>query len=220
VGADLPSEPAGAAPLSTDHEPAVLGLLLAAGAGRRMGTPKALLHDDAGRSLVDRSVAALRVGGCARVQVVLGARAEDAAGRVTGDADVVVATDWDEGMGASLRAGLRAAQHSDAVAALVSLVDLADVGADVVRRVLAEAAASAGGLAADVLARASYDGAPGHPVLIGRDHWEGVVESARGDRGARDYLRAHPPLLVECGDLATGRDMDTPEEMRAGLRDR
>ncbi len=185
-----------------------------------MGTPKALLRDAAGRSLVDRSVAALREGGCDRLQVVLGARADEAAREVTGGADVVVATDWDEGMGASLRAGLRAAQQGDAVAALVSLVDLADVGADVVRRVLAEAAASALELGPDVLARASYDGVPGHPVLIGRDHWEGVVASARGDRGARDYLRAHPPLLVECGDLATGRDMDTPEEMRTGLRDR
>jgi CTP:molybdopterin cytidylyltransferase MocA len=97
----------------------------------------------------------------------------------------------------------------------VSLVDLPDVGATVVRRLLEQAAP---GRAA--LARASYDGVPGHPVLIGREHWDGVLASARGDRGARDYLREHPPILVECGDLATGRDVDTLEELRPGLRDR
>jgi CTP:molybdopterin cytidylyltransferase MocA len=60
------------------------------------------------------------------------------------------------------------------------------------------------------VARAAYDGVPGHPVLLGRDHWAGVLASAAGDRGARDYLATRPVVLVECGDLATGRDQDTP----------
>ena len=59
------------------------------------------------------------------------------------------------------------------------------------------------------LARAGYHGQPGHPVLIGREHVGGVAESAIGDRGARDYLATHRTLLVECGDLATGIDVDT-----------
>jgi CTP:molybdopterin cytidylyltransferase MocA len=49
---------------------------------------------------------------------------------------------------------------------------------------------------------------PGHPVLLGRDHWAGVVETSTGDRGARDYLASHEVALVECGDLATGADVD------------
>ena len=61
-----------------------------------------------------------------------------------------------------------------------------------------------------MLARAAYDGEPGHPVLLGHDHWAGVVATAQGDRGARDYLADHDVLLVECGDLATGRDRDEP----------
>ena len=60
------------------------------------------------------------------------------------------------------------------------------------------------------LRRAAYDGTPGHPVLIGRDHWAAVATAARGDRGARDYLAAHATALVECGDLATGVDVDSP----------
>lgn len=180
-----------------------------------MGTPKALLYDDEGGSFLERAVRVLREGGCDDVLVVLGAGAGEAAPLVAGGTTVVVADDWAEGMGASLRTGLRAAAGTDAGCALVSLVDLPDVGADVVRRLLEEAAPSAA-----TLARAAYDGVPGHPVLIGRDHWDGVLVSARGDRGARDYLREHPPVLVECGDLATGRDVDTREELRPGLRDR
>ena len=37
----------------------------------------------------------------------------------------------------------------------------------------------------------------------------GVIETAAGDRGARDYLAARDVTLVECGDLATGRDVDS-----------
>lgn len=185
----------------------VRGLLLAAGAGRRMGGPKALLRDEAGTPYVVRAVQALRDGGCTEVTVVLGAAAEEVRPLLADlGVDIAVADDWDEGMGASLRAGLadRSVQGYDAV--VVHLVDLPDVGAAVVRRLLAEAPPVPG-----TLARASYDGRPGHPVLIGADHWAGVVGGARGDRGARDYLRAHPHLLVECGDLATGLDVDTPE---------
>ena len=65
----------------------------------------------------------------------------------------------------------------------------------------------------EALARSTYDGVVGHPVLIGRDHWAGVAATAEGDRGARDYLREHPPVLVECGDLASGVDQDTPDAL-------
>jgi CTP:molybdopterin cytidylyltransferase MocA len=175
------------------------GLLLAAGAGRRMGRPKALVDT----WLVD-AVTVLRDGGCARVTVVLGAGADEARPLLGGDdVDVVVAADWDEGMGASLRTGLRSLA-SDAAAALVTLVDLPDVGPDVVRRLLDRP------VSGETLARATYDGTAGHPVLIGRDHWAGVIESAIGDQGARSYLGSHQVELVECGELATGHDVDVP----------
>ena len=52
------------------------GLLLAAGAGSRMGRPKALVRGDDGEPWMVRSVRALTDGGCAQVTVVLGASAE------------------------------------------------------------------------------------------------------------------------------------------------
>ena len=180
------------------------GLLLAAGAGTRMGTPKALVVGQDGSSWLAHGVASLLAGGCDRVTVVLGAAAEDAVRLVPhGPVATVVAGDWADGMSASLRAGLAALAATDAEAAVVTLVDLPDVGPDVVRRVV-DLGAGPG-----VLARATYDGRPGHPVLLGRDHWAGVAETAEGDTGARDYLADHSVLEVECGDLATGRDVDT-----------
>lgn len=182
----------------------VEGLLLAAGAGRRMGMPKALVRDEAGEPWLVRGVRALREGGCHAVTVVLGAAAAEAAPLLEGlDATHVLATDWADGMGASLRAGL-ASLGDDVDCAVVSLVDLPDVGPAVVRRLRGLGTGPAS------LARAAYDGVPGHPVLLGRDHWAGVMESATGDRGARGYLASREVTLVECGDLATGRDVDTP----------
>ena len=193
----------------------VLGVLLAAGAGRRMGAPKVLLRDQAGIPRVARAIGVLLDGGCDSVVVVTGASAAEAGDLLdeTGWSDdpevgVVVAEDWDEGMGASLRAGLTAAVGTSASCVLVYLVDLPDVGSDVVERVL-----SLGLCDQSALVRASYDGQPGHPVLLGRDHWAGVIESAHDDKGARDYLEVNRPVPVECGDLATGRDIDTPDDL-------
>nr|WP_281363817.1 NTP transferase domain-containing protein [Nocardioides daedukensis] len=171
--------------------------MLAAGAGRRMGTPKALVDD-----WLLRSIGVLEDGGCDQVTVVLGAAADRARELLDGtDVAIVEAADWAQGMGASLRTGLAALAGGDA--ALVSLVDLPDVGPEVVRRVLAAP------FTRTTLRRAAYDAVPGHPVLLGRGHWDGVIDAARGDRGARDYLSAHEVELIECADLATGRDVDS-----------
>ena len=187
------------------------GLVLAAGAGRRMGGPKALVRlVDGGPTLVETAVERLLAAGCDRAVVVVGAAAGRSAAAVgaTG-AEVVTASDWAEGMGASLRAGLAHLGTGTDDIALVTLVDLPDVTAAVMARVLAPALAA--GRAA--LVRAAYAGVPGHPVAFGRDHWADVAAGAHGDRGAREYLHATPHLLVECADLATGRDVDTVQDL-------
>ncbi|HET8988488.1 MAG TPA: nucleotidyltransferase family protein [Humibacillus sp.] len=220
------TDPHQSAPPRHGRTPHVRGLVLAAGAGRRMGGPKALLRvapDEP--TLVEQAVDLLTAGGCDGVTVVVGAAGDEVEVLVRSlgrDVDIARCPDWDEGMGASLRAGLTAlaaATHEGeglTEAALVTLVDLPDLTAEVVARVLNPAPAAALGSEARwraMLRRAAYGGLPGHPALIGRDHWQEVAREATGDQGARGYFRTHAHDLVECGDLATGRDADTPGQL-------
>jgi CTP:molybdopterin cytidylyltransferase MocA len=172
------------------------GLLLAAGAGVRYGMPKVLAEQG---KWLRSAVAALAGGGCDDVVVVLGAAVVD----VPPPARTAVAEDWQQGMGASLAAGLAAAGNADY--AVVLTVDTPDVGADVVDRVLSAARAAPSGIA-----RAVYGGRPGHPVVIADRHWPELVATLRGDEGARRFLAARSDVVtVDCADLATGLDIDS-----------
>jgi CTP:molybdopterin cytidylyltransferase MocA len=178
----------------------VAGVLLAAGTGRRLGgRPKALLAYRGGL-LVEHAARVLRDGGCEMVHVVLGAGAQAVRARAIGLGwcTLVDNPGWAEGMGSSVRAGLESLEGTDARAAVISLVDLSS------------------GVSPGSLTAASYDGSRGHPVLFGADHWPAVIASARGDHGARAYLRERENAitLVECGDIASPGDIDTPADLR------
>jgi len=181
-----------------------VALLLAAGAGRRLGLgPKALLPYR-GRPLIEHALAVLRAGGCARIVVVLGAGVEEVlATAELGDCGVVRNADWASGMGSSLRAGL-SALPADAPSALVALVDTPGLTPAAVERLLAS----------EGLAAAAYGGMRGHPVLIPARYWAEAAEGAVGDAGARALFaaRAGEVLLVECGDVASGDDVDTEDQ--------
>lgn len=185
--------------------PRILGLVLAAGAGTRMGGPKALLRTPDGAPWVHTASRMLRAAGCSDVLVALGASEALARELVSADAVVVSVPDWAEGLSATLRAGLAAAAESDADAVVITPVDTPDAPAAAAARVIAAAASPL----AEALVRATYGGRPGHPVLIGRAHWAAVSASVEGDAGAGKYLRAHGALAVECADLWSGADIDS-----------
>ena len=182
------------------------GLLLAAGAGSRLGRPKALVTV-AGELLVHRGLRLLREGGCDPVLVVVGAQADDVRAVLPGER-VVEAAGWATGMGVSLRAGL-AALDDDVGAVVVALADQPLVGAEAVRRLVA---AGTAGAAAAV---ATYAGQPRNPVLLARGTWPGVARLAAGDTGARPWLRAHPELVtpVPCDGTGSPFDIDTPADL-------
>ncbi|WP_255467334.1 nucleotidyltransferase family protein [Aeromicrobium senzhongii] len=171
-----------------------VGIVLAAGEGRRYGMPKALARASDGRPWCARAVDTLVEGGCDEVVVVLGAMAETALHLVPAHAEVVLARDWADGPAASLRAGLAAC---GAEVAVVTLVDLPDLTPRSVARLLA-------GADVTTVARATYGGRPGHPVVIGRQHWPVFTD----DRRPGEVLAALGAASVDCSALGGGDDID------------
>jgi CTP:molybdopterin cytidylyltransferase MocA len=194
-----------------------IGVLLAAGAGRRMGRPKALVEGSDGEPWSARGVRVLLDGGCDKVLVVLGARADEARSLLAGPLTDprVTATDaraWADGLSASLAHGVRAAVEAGADVVVVTLVDLPGLRPEAVERLRA-------GAHRRTLAQAFYDGRPGHPVVVGTDHAEALIaaltagredDAAHADRGARAFLAANGATEVDCSDLGGGDDVDRP----------
>jgi nicotine blue oxidoreductase len=166
----------------------VAAVVLAAGEATRFGAPKQ-------RLLLPRVLGRLARAGIDEVVVVAGAYPLEA-----GSARVVTATGWELGPGASLRAGL-AALGPDVDAAVVVLADGPALAPESIARVVEAWRAGA----SDIVA-ASYGGARGHPLVLGRDSWSDVP-----DHG----LRGERVTLVPCDDLGAPGDVDTPEDLRA-----
>lgn len=185
----------------------VAGLVLAAGSGRRIGGPKALLRYD-GATLVEHAVRTLAGAGCEQVLVVLGAGAD----QVQDSADLAAARvhvnqAWSTGVGSSLRAGLTAAAKTAAEAVLVVPVDMPGLTVEALRRVAVLPHP-------DALVCGTFDGRRSHPMLLGRSHWSGISTLARADVDVRPYLLARTGEVAEvaCDDVARPDDIDTPED--------
>jgi molybdenum cofactor cytidylyltransferase len=180
----------------------IAGLILAAGAGTRFGESTKLLAELDGRPLVEHAVRAVSaVPEIERIVVVLGAAADDVLARADlGRAEPVICPDWSCGQAASLRCGLRALAGASRV--IVTLGDAPLITPTVVSFFLE----------AEPGTRAVYNGRPGHPVVLGAEQISSL-SSLTGDRGARELLRGGP--TIECGELSSGRDVDTPEDLEA-----
>jgi CTP:molybdopterin cytidylyltransferase MocA len=183
------------------------GAILAAGDGTRFGGAKQLAELD-GRPLIGHAMEALLAAPMVgRRAVVLGARAEENQARHDlSEWEVVIAEDWEDGISASLRAAVRALSDCDAVVLL--LADQPGVTPEVIALIAGELEHGARA------ARAIYDGAPGHPVLIARELFDEVL-ALDGDTGAKDLLAAEHARQIEVGHLAAADDVDTPEELEA-----
>lgn len=190
------------------------GLVLAAGASRRMGSPKQLLPIG-GRPLLEVVVAQACQSRLDDVLVVLGAHADEIRRGVDfGRARTVINPDHATGMSSSLRLGL--STFGDSVArAVVILGDQPDVTARVLDSLLDLQEAS--GLPAAAL---SFDGLLHPPVVLVRELW-GDLMDLQGDVGCRALIRARPDLVAKLTaevDLKHPVDLDTPEDYERLVR--
>ena len=100
-------------------------IVLGAGGSSRLGTPKQLVRFR-GQTLIARSINNALAVGCSPVFTVLGANHEEIQQELIGLQTVAVSnTDWAEGMGSSISAGMNALVLSDpsAEAVLITLCD-------------------------------------------------------------------------------------------------
>ncbi len=187
------------------QSPQLAGLVLAAGASQRFGTPKPLAVFR-GVPLVRRATALLADCCAAGVYVVAGTAEEAIRELLAPDGVQVVANpDWASGMASSLVCGI-AALPSGADAVLVIPCDLPAVSAEELSRLVAAWSAVPG-----LMAAAEFDGHPAPPAIFPRAVWPQLA-LLRGDQGARVLLEsAAQRCLVPMPTAAL--DADTPAEL-------
>ena len=184
------------------------GVILAAGASTRMGSPKQLLDID-GTPMLERVVVAACGSRLDDVVVVLGAEAQRIRDAVRmARARVIVNEGYADGLSTSLRAGIGAL--GDGVArAVVMLGDQPDVDESLIDRLLDAQASS--GLPAAAL---DVDGLLHPPVVLDRVLWP-QIEALRGDVGLRRLLRDSPSRCARVSAASPPGhpiDIDTPED--------
>lgn len=188
-------------------------LILAGGAGRRFageGSGSKLLADLGGAPVIRRVAERVTGVGFAEVVIVTGADAASVRAALFGlDCQIIAASDWAEGMAASLHAGV-AALAPDAPGVCVFLGDMPLVPVELCGA-LAEAAQ-----AADYAARPRHEDRPGHPVAFTRAAF-GDLLALEGDEGAATLLKARPEAVAYCDTADSGAllDIDTPADLSA-----
>ncbi|MGH2347293.1 MAG: nucleotidyltransferase family protein [Chloroflexota bacterium] len=182
----------------------IAGIVLAAGASRRLGRPKQLLPIG-GRPLLDWVLRAMREAALGRIVLVLGHDAEVIRRALNlGGAGVVVNECHADGMSTSLRAGL-AAMGPEVDGVIVAMGDQPFIGKDLIGALLAERVRT--GLP---MVAVDYGHYQGPPVYLGREVWP-MAEALRGDQGARALLKNSPNRVatVHVPDRGMALDVDT-----------
>lgn len=185
--------------------PQLAGLVLAAGASHRFGSPKPLALFR-GVPLVRRATTLL--AGCcvAGVYVVTGTAGPAIRELLAADDVQLVANpDWASGLASSLACGV-GALPVEADAVLIMPCDLPMVSVNDLARLVA-----AWRTAPELMAAAEFDGHPAPPAIFPRAVWSQLA-LLRGDQGARALLESaeqHTAVPMPSAAL----DADTPAEL-------
>lgn len=195
-------------PMNSTRTPDSGLILLAAGNSRRMGRPKQLLPFG-GKNLMQICLDTASSSGARPILVVLGA-SEDQIPVENSDRDLIrlVNPNWAEGIGSSIRFGIRflIKEFPGIGGVLLMSCDQPFLEVGILLELLREARGSRPGIAASL-----YDGHLGIPVYFSKDFF-GELSEIAGDHGARDILKRNQDLVRAVPFLRGGFDLDTPEE--------
>jgi len=194
---------------TSDRDPAISAVILAAGMSRRMGTPKQLLRLGEA-TLLEQALRNVRQSHVREIVLVLGHEAEAIRNQLTLDGmKVVLNPDYAEGMGTSIRAGL-AALAPDAQGAFMVLADQPFIRPVTFDRLIQEH----GRLKPQIVVP-MYRGFRGNPVLLDHSVFP-ELDGLRGDVGCRAIFGNHTDniLKVEVNDPGILLDADSEEDLR------
>lgn len=188
------------------------GIVLAAGASRRMGRNKMLMEIEGeriGRRAVDRAIAA----GLDPVIVVTGHEAEELKESLIGaDCTFAYNPDFTGPTSGSLHSGLNELGH-DVDAAVVILADMVHVSADMIRALIDNADRTPSPL---VVSR--YGDVLAPPLLFKRPLFSELL-AWHGEGCGKAVVKAHQAEAVFLDWPAVGlADIDTPEDFAEALR--
>lgn len=187
----------------------VAGVLLAAGGSTRFGGDK-LAADWAGGSLLQHAATAMLDAGLGPVLAVV----QPGRDRLLPDGAVPVLNhDWCAGISSSIQTGLAALADTPHIeAAVIAPADQPWCGAAVYRRLIDAYQGSGRSVVV-----AAFGGAVRNPVLLARGQWR-LAARIDGDQGLSAVVRGCNPLTVECADIGSIRDIDTPADLPAPKR--
>lgn len=179
-------------------------VLLAAGTSARMRGADKLLETVDNQPLI--RLMAERCVKAGTTRVVLGPE-QDARRNALEGLDVeIVEAEGDDGMAASIRAGVNGLQNR---AIMIVLADMPEITASDLHLLLG---LHGQGLSPIVQA-ADADGAPGQPVVFAAKYLK-QLSKLQGDEGAKSILKAHARdlALIPLKDQRATTDLDTPED--------
>ena len=192
--------------MTIDESPTLYGIVLAAGASSRFGSPKQLVRVN-GRPLMHTAVSrTVEVTGHSTL-VVLGANAADLAPLLRhSPATIVINREWQDGLASSIRAGVGRLPGTCTGVMLV-LADQAAVTAEDLRRLAGTWKRQPG-----FIVGAQYGATLGAPAIFPSSCFRDLSELS-GDRGANSLFHRNPDRVVRVPMDSAALDIDTPEDL-------
>jgi molybdenum cofactor cytidylyltransferase len=186
------------------HEP-VAGIVLAAGAANRFGSPKLLLPWQ-GKPLVWQAAFKGLAAGLRPVIVVCGAYHQAIKSALTGlEVEIIHNKDWEQGQGTSVGVGVRALP-AGVGGVIFLLADQPQVPVSLLERLVDSHARTLAAIVAPFV-----DGRRANPVLFDRDLFSALT-TLSGDTGGRGLFSRYEVTRVPWDDPVILFDVDTPED--------
>ncbi len=191
----------------------LVGIILAAGESKRMGSPKQLLPWGE-KIILQQVIDNAQSSQLDRILVVLGAQADEISRKIitSSKTDMVINLNYKEGMSSSVKCGVKnAAAKVDAY--LLLLGDQPLISAQIINKVIDSYKSGGKGIARPV-----YKGGHGHPVIFAAKYKKELLSIGEG--GAKMVLTNHADDILELPleEPEILNDIDTPQDYQNAVK--